>query len=97
MLTRLSDRIFDVAIGVLALLALALIVYYTQRDPRLPPDVAATKLRALVHSRSDFVCRPVDNDESIQLDDVDYYCENAVTGFWIGTDGEKITELVPSV
>ena len=97
MLSRVSDRTFDAAIGLLSLLALALIVYYTQRDPSLSPDVAATKLRVLVHSRSDFVCRPVENDESIQLEDVDYYCENAVTGFWIGTDGEKITELVPSV
>jgi hypothetical protein len=65
---------------------------------------AATAGRALtarVHNGGVYVCRHIENDGTIVgLDDVDYVC-NAVnrpilSGYWIGTDGDSITEIQPN-
>lgn len=89
-------KLKKMAIGLAAICAVAVVVFLVQRDPRLPPKVAAVRLQALVKSPYLFRCRRVENDGSIQLDDVDYYCENGVTGYWIGTDDDRITEYLGS-
>ena len=82
----------------MAICAVVLVAWLVQRDARLPPEVAAARLQALVQSPSPFQCQRLENDGSIQLDDVDYYCHrlDGVTGYWIGTDNEGITEIQPS-
>lgn len=92
---KLTTRL---ALGFAAVCVVAVVAFLLQRDPRLPPEVAAVRLQALVKSPSPFQCRRIENDGSIQLDDVDYYCErrDGVTGYWIGTDGDGITEYQPS-
>jgi hypothetical protein len=43
-----------------------------------------------------YSCKREEDDGTIGLSDVDYYCESHTvipSGYWIGTDGHKITAL----
>ena len=47
-----------------------------------------------------FRCTPIHNDGSIAMSDVDYQCDpvgggHDSTGFWVGTNRHRITELQP--
>ncbi len=44
-----------------------------------------------------YACERSENDGTIQLDDVDYYCvEESGQGYWIGTDSDEITGVEPT-
>jgi hypothetical protein len=79
--------------------AMALTYTAVTRDPRLPPDGAARALQARLHTTWSFTCKRQENDGTISLHDVDYLCEASdpeQSGYWIGTDAHRITQLQPT-
>jgi hypothetical protein len=59
-----------------------------------------SRTQAKVHNGGIYACRPVENDGTVPLDDVDYVCnpqnKPILSGYWIGTDGDSITDLLPN-
>ena len=56
-------------------------------------------MQAKLHTRWTFTCKREENDGTISLKDVDYFCEPsapAQDGYWIGTNAHRITQLQPS-
>jgi hypothetical protein len=47
-----------------------------------------------------YSCKRQEKDSSLDLPDVDYYCQSGggveVRGYWIGTDRHKITDIQPA-
>jgi hypothetical protein len=85
-----------VAAGTLALV-LTISLWYSHRDPKLSAEATAAALQAELHTRYRFSCTPERNDGTIEgLGDVDYACQaDGATeeGYWVGTDGSKITGM----
>jgi hypothetical protein len=83
-----------VAAGVLALV-LATSVWQARRDPKLSAEETAVALQRELHTPYGFSCSPEENDGTITgLGDVDYACQADLVsepGYWVGTDGSKIT------
>jgi hypothetical protein len=66
------------------------------RDDRLPAQKAERYLQNRVGTHATLVCRPVDEDRSSTIDDVDYFCEGLNAGYWVGSDEKRITEIQPA-
>jgi hypothetical protein len=86
---------------VTAVVLAAAVVFWawTQRDdPRLPAAAAAAALQAEVGAETGFTCTRQEEDASLALDDVDYWCEAAdgSTAYWIGTDEDGINGVQPA-
>jgi hypothetical protein len=93
-LTVRNRDLIIVAAGVLALV-LAISLWHVRRDPKLSADATAAALQQELHTAYGFRCRPKENDGTITgLGDVDYLCEAervSEPGYWVATDGSKIT------
>lgn len=89
-----------VALAIVVLVPAGSSLYRTLWDPRMGAEAAGRALSALVHNGGVYVCRPIENDGTIPLDDVDYACgavnKPILSGYWIGTDGDSITEVEPN-
>jgi hypothetical protein len=84
---------------VVVLAAVALIYSAATRDPRMPSGRAAHALQARLHTPWSFICKRQENDGTISLHDVDYVCEASdpeQSGYWIGTDAHRITQVMPT-
>jgi hypothetical protein len=83
-----------VAAGVLALV-LAISLRHARRDPKLSADATAAALQRELRTPYGFSCTPAQNDGTIVgLGDVDYACQAdrvSEQGYWVGTDGSRIT------
>ena len=66
-------------------------------DTRMGSGKAARALRAKLHTPYGFHCVREENDGTIQLPDVDYYCvaigHPGEDAYFIGTDRHKITGM----
>jgi hypothetical protein len=87
--------------GVAAVVLAAAVVFWAwsqREDPRLPAATAAVALQADVGADAGFTCTRQEEDASLALDDVDYFCHAAdgLTGYWIGTDEDGITGVQPA-
>jgi hypothetical protein len=81
------------------ILVLAAALWLHARDPRLNGKDAARALQLKVGG-GPYHCERVDKDETLgYMSDVDYSCTSVRTrdsGYFIGTDRRRITELEPS-
>ena len=67
---------------------------YVLHDPKLSAEATAQALQQELGTPYGFRCVAEDKDVTIELDDVDYVCSAdrvREAGYWVGTDGEKIT------
>ena len=67
-----------------------------RRDPKLSSDATAAALQKELHTPYGFSCTPEEDDVTIELGDVDFACEAdrvSQEGYWVGTDGSKITGM----
>jgi hypothetical protein len=75
-------------------------LYLRPWDTRLSADEAERALAVRVGGGARFECAREENDGSIALDDVDYFCQRvdapAESAYWIGTDDDGITETQPA-
>ena len=94
--TLRNRSLIVVAAGVLALV-LTISLWYGHRDPKLSAEAAAAALQAQLHTPYGFSCTPEENDGTIEgLGDVDYACQAdraSEQGYWVGTDGSKVTGM----
>jgi hypothetical protein len=70
-------------------------------DPRMGAGAAGRALSERVHNGGVYVCHRMEKDISLSfMHDVDYACnaqnKPAVSGYWIGTDRDSITEIEPN-
>jgi hypothetical protein len=90
-----------VAIALAALLLLAgVVVWRYVRDPKMAAEATARGLQSQLGTAYRFRCTSEENDGSIGSgsEDVDYICEperDNGPGYWVGTDGSRITGTVP--
>jgi hypothetical protein len=84
-----------VVAAVVVALVFAISLWHARRDPKLSAEATAAALQQELHTAYGFRCRPEENDGTItELGDVDYACEAervSEPGYWIATDGSKIT------
>jgi hypothetical protein len=66
------------------------------RDDRLPADQTERLLKQKLGASDDFDCEEQDEDASLGLADSDYFCSSARTGYWVGTDENRITGVQPA-
>jgi hypothetical protein len=89
-----NRKIVAVFVGVFTLI-LAFSLWHALRDPKLSADATAAALQQELHTAYGFRCTPEQNDGTISgLGDVDYACEAervSEPGYWVATDGSKIT------
>ena len=84
-----------ILLGVVAFLAL---LAWRPWDARMGAEEAALALEQL-EGGGPYSCQRQENDETIGLDDVDYFCVEESPegwGYWIGTDGNGITQVLPA-
>jgi len=80
-------------------MALGLIAYgglRKRRHPRLSAKATASALQARLKTSYGFSCTREENDGTIGLRDVDYFCQpDRVSGdaSWVGTDDREITGI----
>jgi hypothetical protein len=82
-------------VGVAAVLV-GVPLWYLNHDPKLAPDETAAALRAKLGTPYGFRCTPEDGTFNINLEDVDYVCQaerSSEPGYWVGTDGSRITGI----
>ncbi len=83
-------------------LVVSLLVAFAQRpwDLRMGANEAARALEARLANGVRYRCEREEDDGSIAMDDVDYACgavnRRGAMGYWIGTDVDEITEVLPS-
>jgi hypothetical protein len=94
--TLRKPSLFSVTAGVLALVV-AISLWLAFRGPKLSAEATAAALQKELHTPYGFSCKPEENDGTIEgLGDVDYVCSaDRVNepGYWVGTDGSKITGM----
>jgi hypothetical protein len=67
-------------------------------DPVMPAADVPAALSKEVDAKHTFRCLRLEEDASVSLDDVDYTCEAIgadASGYLVGSDGDRITELQP--
>jgi hypothetical protein len=85
-----------VVAAVVVAFVFAISLWHTRRDPKLSAEATATALQKELHTPYGFSCTPEEDDVTIELGDVDYACEAdrvSQEGYWVGTDGSKITGM----
>ncbi|HEV2712853.1 MAG TPA: hypothetical protein VGU26_07135 [Gaiellaceae bacterium] len=95
---RTNPPVAAVSVAVLAVFVVVLLGLHFH-DPKLSGDATAAALERKLHTPYGFRCAPAENDGSIALDDVDFLCEPSraiESRYGVGTDGEKITEILPT-
>jgi hypothetical protein len=84
-----------VVAAVVVAFVFAISYWHAHRDPKLSAEATAAALQRELHTAYRFRCRPEENDGTIVgLGDVDYDCEPErldEPGYWVATDGSKIT------
>ena len=84
-----------IVLGVVAFLGL---LAWKPWDARMRAAEAALALEEEVGG-GPYSCERQENDGTIGLADVDYFCVEESPdgwGFWIGTNGDEITEVLPA-
>jgi hypothetical protein len=85
---------------VLIVVCLAIPLVHRPWDPRMGAEAAGGALTARLHNGGLYVCKPLENDETILgTQDVDYVCnspDKRLSGYWIGTDLDSITKIQPN-
>ncbi|HXV34047.1 MAG TPA: hypothetical protein VD769_08565 [Gaiellaceae bacterium] len=97
----LTRRLRGLAVlGLIVLGVVAFLGFLAWRpwDARMGAAEAAPALAEEVGG-GPYSCQRQEGDDTIELDDVDYVCVEEGPegrGYWIGTDGDKITEVLPA-
>jgi hypothetical protein len=94
---RSRAGIASLVLGLVMVAAVVVVIRWHPWDPRLGRRATERALPAYVHRPARFTCRRTENDGSIDLRDVDYTCESreSYVGYWVATDGDRITAVQP--
>jgi hypothetical protein len=90
----------DLALVAVVVCSVAAVVAHFH-DPRMGAQAAGRAVTQRVHNGGIYVCQRAENDGTIiGMNDVDYVCNApnrpAVSGYWIGTDADSITDIEPN-
>jgi hypothetical protein len=102
LILAVGDRtIIALTLGLLALLVLRPLWKYgnLRDDSKLTAAATAAALQKKLTTPYGFRCKRQEEDASLALDDVDYFCEPKRMldpGYWVGTNGSEITGLQPT-
>ncbi len=98
---RSPKRVGAIVVGcMLAIGAFGAVWEWRPWDPHMGAGPAARELQRKLHTKVRYRCAPQAGDISIELKDVDYFCEPIghpeLGGYWIATDRHHITGMQAS-